>query len=274
VRTHALMYHDVVSDDPDSSGFPGHGPASFKLRWEAFTAHLDGIEEEVVAAPALADDLLAAQANARSWSLTFDDGGSSALAVGEELARRGWRAHFFIVTSLIGQRGFVDGSAVGELRSMGHLIGSHSATHPKRMSSLSTAGLREEWRTSVGALSDLLGEQVRIASVPGGFYSGSVADAAADAGILALFTSEPVRTPRRVGACLVVGRLSVRRDTSSDEVARAASGARGPWLRQFAGWNLRKPLKVILGGRYEQVYARYWQLHKHTVRARRRPPGP
>lgn len=269
MKTHVLMYHDVVSGEPDASGFPGAGPARFKLPWETFIEHLDRIGDAVAAPPVVADELVTAQAGERSWSLTFDDGGSSAPAVGEELARRGWRAHFFVVTGLIGKRAFVDGGAIRELHAMGHVVGSHSASHPDRMSSFAPAELLQEWSASVGALSDLLGEQVRAASVPGGFYTRAVAVAAAEAGIVTLFTSEPVRSPRSVGACLVVGRLSVREDTSAATVARAASGMPGPWLRQLTGWNSRKPLKKVLGGRYERVYARYSQLHDRTARRSR-----
>src|SRR5256885_8018335 len=35
---------------------------------------------------------------ARHVLLTFDDGGRSAVHIGDELAARGWKGHFFIVT--------------------------------------------------------------------------------------------------------------------------------------------------------------------------------
>jgi peptidoglycan/xylan/chitin deacetylase (PgdA/CDA1 family) len=254
---HALMYHDVVAGDPDESGFPGPGPAAYKLPWPIFVAHLDGIRGAVSRPPAVIDDLLAVRnTDSPAWSLTFDDGGASMLGAGEELVRRGWRGHFFIITDLIGDSGFLDAAAIPHLRKMGHVVGSHSATHPTRMSSLPDDELRKEWVRSVGALSDLLGEEVRTASVPEGYYARRVATAASKAGITSLFTSEPTRKASYVDGCLVVGRLSIRRTTPVREAAGAAAGRPAPWLRQYAGWNLRKPVKAMLGEDYEHLVAK------------------
>jgi peptidoglycan/xylan/chitin deacetylase (PgdA/CDA1 family) len=247
------MYHDVVSGDPDASGFPGPGPAHYKLPWTTFIAHLDGISRAVEGPPKVADDLLAARKAFSSWSLTFDDGGASMFDAGEELARRKWRGHFFIITNFVGESGFLDTSAIQELRRMGHVIGSHSLSHPARMSSLSEQELMNEWHTSLAALSEILGEKVRTASVPEGYYTRRVADAARRAGIAALFTSEPVRSPSWVGGCIIIGRLSIRRNTNAREAASAAAGRSSLWLRQYAGWNFRKPVKAILGEDYEQL---------------------
>jgi peptidoglycan/xylan/chitin deacetylase (PgdA/CDA1 family) len=255
-RTHALMYHDVFSDDPDESGFPGPFSARYKLPWPEFREHLDAIGRAVPQAPEVAEAGLAGGESRHSWTLTFDDGGASMLDVAAELTRRGWRGHFFVTTARIGEPGFLDAAGVRELARLGHAVGSHSASHPERMSSLSNERLLEEWKTSVDALSELLGEQIRTASVPGGYYSSRVAAAAAAAGITALCTSEPVRRMGQVRGCLVVGRLSVRRSTPARDVAAAAAGRASPWLRQYAGWNLRKPVKALLGDRYRQLRAR------------------
>jgi len=254
-RTHALMYHDAVSGDPDSSGFPGPGPAHYKLPWATFVDHLDRIDAAVSGPPDTVEDILAGRAGPRSWSLTFDDAGTSALAIGEELRRRGWRGHFFVTTGLMGTPGFLAEPGIRELSGMGHIIGSHSVSHPDRMSALERVEIAHEWRASVEALSELIGADIRSASLPGGHYSRHVALAAADAGIEALFTSEPVRKPRSVG-CLLIGRVSIRRNTSAADAARTAAGDLRPWLREYAAWNLRKPIKALGGERYEQLRGR------------------
>jgi peptidoglycan/xylan/chitin deacetylase (PgdA/CDA1 family) len=253
VRTHALMYHDVVDGDPDQSGFVDAGSARYKLSGARFKAHLDALSETLSDKPGVVDDLLAGDSSRAVWLLTFDDGGASALATGEELARRKWPGHFFITTGLIGQRGFLDASAIIELRTMGHIIGSHSASHPSRMSSLPDVELGEEWRASVESLADLLGEEIRSASVPGGYYAKRVARAAAEAGIAALFTSEPVRTTQLVGQCLVVGRLAMKTSTSAVDASRIAAGDSAPWFQEWVGWNVRKPAKAVLGKGYERL---------------------
>jgi peptidoglycan/xylan/chitin deacetylase (PgdA/CDA1 family) len=250
-RIYGLMYHDVVGTGGES-GRVGDGPDRYKLSWPAFVAHLDAIEVAVAAAPVVVDDAFAARPSS-GWSLTFDDGGSSALAVAEELCRRAWRGHFFVTTDLMGQPGFVDADAVRELGRMGHAVGSHSVSHPASMSLLPQSELLREWAESIQVLGEALGKPVRIGSVPGGHYRRNIARAAASAGIRVLFTSEPVRRARNVGGCLVVGRYAVRRHTSSADAAAVAAGRTAPWLRQRAGWSLRKPAKLLAGRQYDRV---------------------
>jgi peptidoglycan/xylan/chitin deacetylase (PgdA/CDA1 family) len=256
VNTSVLLYHDVIRDgDPDSTGFPGPTAAHYKLDWGAFVAHLDALERVVAGPPDVVDDLLAERAPRESWSITFDDGGSSAPAAAEELARRGWRGHFFCVSDLVGRPGFMSRDEIAAVRAMGHVIGSHSRSHPARISALPWPELVEEWRVSAERLGALLGEPVCSAAVPGGYYSPVVARAAAAAGVMALFTSEPVRRTRRLDGCLVVGRHAVRRTTPAASVARAAAGRRRPWLRQRAAWSAGKAAKAVGGEAYLKARA-------------------
>src|SRR5262249_33481635 len=130
---------------------------------------------------------------------TFDDGGASAVdPIAGALERHGWRGTFFITTGRLGQRGFLDARQLRELRARGHAIGSHSHTHPLRMADYSVARLSDEWERSTALLSDLLGEAVNSASVPGGHHSPQVFETAAAAGITTLFTSDPTRRERTV----------------------------------------------------------------------------
>jgi peptidoglycan/xylan/chitin deacetylase (PgdA/CDA1 family) len=252
MRTSALMYHDVVRADRGPSGFPGSGPARYALGWDEFVAHLDLIHETVGVAPVLVDRLSAGDPRP-GWVLTFDDGGASATDVGEELARRGWPGYFLVTAGLVGTEGFVDADEVRELDRLGHVVGSHSVTHPDRMGALSFEQILREWRESCDALADLVGKPMRVASVPGGFYRRRVAVAAARAGIAMLFNSEPVRRVRSVDGCLVVGRYGIRDDTTAREAAAAAAGEPSTWRRQYVGWNVRKPMKVLGGERYDRA---------------------
>src|SRR6266496_6475869 len=100
-RIAAFAYHDVT-DDPRDSGFHGAGALPFKLGRTAFARHLDAMAE-TGAQPQLVTAIDCASPG-RTLLLTFDDGGASALHAGDELCRRGWRGHFFIVTGSIGAR--------------------------------------------------------------------------------------------------------------------------------------------------------------------------
>jgi peptidoglycan/xylan/chitin deacetylase (PgdA/CDA1 family) len=249
MRPSTLMYHDVVDGDPDAAGFPGAGPARYKLGWGAFRAHLDRIGRP----PAVAAGLTGADSH--PWLITFDDGGAAAPAIGEELTARGWRGHFFVTTERIGTPGFVTEQEVASLAAAGHVVGSHSCSHPPRMSRLSHARIVEEWTRSCAQLAELTGAPVRTASVPGGYASRDVARAADEAGIEFLFTSEPVRAIHRAGGCLVLGRFAVLTGTSAVAAAELAAGRAWPAARQRTGWELRKVAKTVGGARYERVRA-------------------
>jgi folate-dependent phosphoribosylglycinamide formyltransferase PurN len=239
----ALMYHDVVAPGAaDGSGFPGPAAGRYKLDTDDFSRHLDALERTRL-------DFGAHTAH----TLTFDDGGASATTIGRELVRRNMRGHFFITTSRIGTRAFVDVQALRELHAAGHVVGSHSHTHPAEISRLSPAALDAEWRSSVRALEAILDSPVTVASIPGGFYSPAVAASAAAAGIRTLFTSEPTVRTHRVGGCLVVGRYALWRGMAAPVAADLASGNGLARARQWLLWNIKKPLKRFAGPVYRLV---------------------
>jgi peptidoglycan/xylan/chitin deacetylase (PgdA/CDA1 family) len=217
-------YHDVT-DDPAESGFQRVGGLPFKLGSQLFRDHLDRIST-VGPVPELIDRIDVGQPG-RHLLLTFDDGGKSAVRVGDELLRRGWKAHFFIITGLIGHRTFVDAGDIRYLRSSGHLVGSHSHSHPNIYRELDRGRMVVEWRRSCDILAQLLGEPCLAAAVPGGEISPAVLRSADAAGLRYLFTSEPWLVPRLVGGCRVLGRFCPRSSTSPGEIARLAA---------FRGW--------------------------------------
>jgi peptidoglycan/xylan/chitin deacetylase (PgdA/CDA1 family) len=256
MKISVLMYHDVVPvGASESSGFRGPGAAGYKLEWPRFSQHLDALARATKRPPETAERLGDGPAPGDAWALTFDDGGASAEPVGQELARRGWRGRFFIATECIGRHGFLDAEALRGLRSSGHVVGSHSRSHPERMSSLPAPQLLDEWRRSVEVLSELLGEPVASASVPGGFYSESVGRAAAKAGIRTLFTSQPARRVTAVDGCAVIGRFAVRRHMDAAMIEALAQGDALPWLRERALWSSRELLKRGAPGLYLRARA-------------------
>ena len=225
----SLGYHDVT-DDPFVSGFQRSGAMPFKHTVAGFVRDLDAIGAAPVAPELVTDIDLSAPG--RHLLLTFDDGGRSALHIGDALCARGWRGHFFIVTNLLGVRTFLAPADIRQLRSCGHLIGSHSHTHPDIFNALSPRRMLEEWHASTDALSQVLGERCATAAVPGGDISPQVLESAAAAGLRALFTSEPWLVPRRVHGCWILGRYIVKAATPAARIAALAAfrGWRGAWL--------------------------------------------
>jgi len=249
-----FCFHEVT-DTPQSTGFQRPGAVPFTLGTRQFGAHLDVIAGSPWR-PRLVTDLTP-NTPERALLLTFDDGGRSAVRAADELSRRGWRGHFFIVTSRIGTATFLDAQAIRYLRSCGHLIGSHSHTHPDIFRELSPAHMRDEWRTSATILADLLGAPCESASVPGGEISPAVLESGADVGFRFLFTIEPRVRPWSVRHCRVFGRYIVKAGTPPSRVERLAS---------FHGWNGALAVRKLKSAARRSVPPLYRYIVSQRVR--------
>jgi len=244
----SILYHDVV-DNPRDSGFQRPSAMSYKHTLSEFAQHLDKIATGPIA-PELITDIDFSRPG-RHLLLAFDDGGKSALYVSDELHKRNWKAHFFITTSLIGKRTFLNLDEIKYLQSCGHIIGSHSHTHPDIFKDLSLQKMMEEWKISCETLSQVTDTPCITASVPGGDISSNVLRSADAVGIRYLFTSEPDLRPQREGNCWILGRVCLKTRTSLSRVEE---------LIQFRGWRRARMLrqaKVLLRTALFPLYRLY-----------------
>jgi peptidoglycan/xylan/chitin deacetylase (PgdA/CDA1 family) len=248
MKAMSLGYHDVT--DGTNGTLQGYR-ALYKLDREDFRKHMRCIRDRGQEVTVRSIDQF------REWKgevpafLTFDDGElGSYTCVAPELELHGWRGHFFITTDWIGRQGFMDRRQIRELRECGHVIGSHSCTHPSRMSKLGRDELMKEWSESCTILSEILGEKVRVASVPDGYYSRQVGEAAAAAGIEVLFTSEATATTSVLDGCLILGRYFIQIHTPPAISGAIAAGQTWPRLRQTLLWEMKRPVKALTGETY------------------------
>ena len=264
MKATVLLFHDIVPPGRfDLSGFQSPDADIYKIDCATFERHLAALSECTLEPPGLVFDHQTT--TARRLLLTFDDGGvSAATFIADILASRRWMGHFLVTTDFIGTPGFVHNSHIRELHSRGHVIGSHSCSHPMRMSACSAAQLDREWRESVARLQDILGSSIEVASVPGGYYGTNVAAAAAAAGIRHLFTSEPVTSVRTVDGCCVYGRFSVDQGVQPQWVASVIAGDIWPRLQRLVFWNAKKILKKTGG-------VAWLEARRRIIAARSRP---
>jgi peptidoglycan/xylan/chitin deacetylase (PgdA/CDA1 family) len=243
-----LMYHDIAPRaEREAIGFPGPLAARYKLEPAAFEAHLDA-----VAATGLEVRALDAGEPPPDVAVTFDDGGASAPLAAAALERHGWRGQFFITSARIDTPGFLSSAQLLELHARGHLIGSHSHTHPTYMGRLTRAELDEEWSRSRSVIGELLGSAPRTASVPGGYLSGEVISSAAAAGYQLLFTSEP--TAHLADRALAVrGRYTIWDTTPASVAAAYARGERLACGRLWLEWNAKKLAKRVSPAVYQRL---------------------
>ena len=234
----SLLFHDIYERDPRESGFASDAADRYKLPVTVFDAHLAAI----------------ASVRDVPFLITVDDGGVSYYTrLADRLEAHGWRGYCFVSTDQIGSRGFLDAAQIRELDARGHLIGSHSASHPTRFSACSPQQMRQEWTRSRQVLEDILGHDVTLASVPGGYYSRAVAQSACDAGLRFLFNSEPVISTRTDDGLTVAGRFTIRRGDSPQTSRRLLLPS--PWARwgAWARWNAKGLAKPLLGPAYMRV---------------------
>ena len=250
----SIGYHDVAERPEQSENPVRRAPAYYTLDRRTFQRHL----EEIQARKPLPE--VTTIAGKQQWGtripvfLTFDDGADCAYTcIAGELEARGWRGHFFVTSSWIGKPGFMNASQIRELHKRGHVIGSHTHTHPERMSNLSASELSSEWTVSRNILREILGEQIRTASVADGYYSRRVGQSAAQAGIEVLFNSEPVKSVGEEQGCMILGRYAVKSVTSPKSAGDLAAGAILPCLGQMALWEAKKAAKAIGGESYLSV---------------------
>lgn len=253
----SLLYHDVIENgETQTSGFNGVGPDSYKLELKNFQEHIKA------AAPALTEQFEKFRqfmqqrelAGEKIKLITFDDGGLSFLThIAPVLEAYKTRGVFFISTKYINTEGFLNKEQILDLYQRGHIIGSHSHTHPKIISKLSYVEILEEWKLSRSLLEEILQEKVTTASIPGGYYSEEVAKAAEEAGFKLLFTSEPTRHVGMLGSCFIIGRYSIKCDDKPDVAYKIINNDPVYTSRQYIYWNLKKVIKLTLGKKYLKI---------------------
>jgi peptidoglycan/xylan/chitin deacetylase (PgdA/CDA1 family) len=246
--TIALIYHDVVGrGERDRSGMPGPIAARYKLDPAQFEAHL-----AAVAATGRSVGLLD-RGPRPDVAFTFDDGGASATAAATMLEARGWRGHFYVTTDRIGTPGFLDEDGIRDLADRGHVVGSHSHTHPRYMGRLSVDELGFEWEHSRDVLARVLGAAPRTAAVPGGYLTPRVVDTAATTGYALLLTSEPSARAQRRSGIEYLGRYTIWDSTPPAAAAAYARGAVFPRARLWTEWQAKKAAKRGAPGAYRAL---------------------
>lgn len=260
VRAITLAYHDVAGGGQPPEAARAGSP--YTISYRSFLRHLQLLADRSVPGQVCSIEARARWQELMPIFLTFDDGAQCACScIADELDRAGFTGHFFITSGWVGRPGFLSADQICDLHRRGHVIGTHSRTHPERMSHLKFEQIVREWKMSRDELSSIIGAAVRIASVPGGYYSRKVGRAAAAAGIDLLFTSEPTMRISRIGDCALAGRFCIRRATPDFVVAALAGGKRWPRSAATLAWTLKKGIKLITGGLYPRIRRKLLARH-------------
>lgn len=236
----AFLFHDIVYDSGKESGFSGLNAMVYKIGMRQFREHIRTISSFFSDGNHSGDVIF-----------TFDDGGVSAMDEAAILDEYGFKAIFFITTSKIGEKGFLNESQIKELASRGHIIGTHSHTHPYDKKKI--AG---EWKKSIRILEKITGSPIIFASSPHGLISRDIIEEAARNGIRILFTTKPTRRVVRRNGVSIRGRFCISGTDSSADSSGIISSRRKR-LSRLMRCHFLSFIKLFAGSRYPKIKARF-----------------
>ena len=229
-----LMYHDVYSISPTESGFQSEVSKTYKVDSNNFQQHLEIVKGK---------DVL----------FTFDDGGVSFYnVIAPMLERYNRRGLFFVSTQFIDQPGFLSSEQIRDLFNRGHIIGSHTHTHPKNMSCLNSDDIKNEWSTSKKILENILGAPIEFASVPNGRVSAKVYNELSNAKFKGVYTSEPTTNDRLFNTMFISGRYVITSSTSHKTLNYIITNSIFRKML-FCKWSVLRVVKKVLGGQYYKL---------------------
>jgi len=240
-----LMYHDVYHNDIKESGFQNIGAIPYKLKSVEFDNQIS----------AIAKFCDSGKMNKNELALTFDDGGESFHSIiAPILEKHGFKGYFFITTGLIGTKGFLNETQIVDLHNRGHIIGAHSHTHPKNISELSSVEIETEWTKSVKTLNRIILGKIKVASIPGGFYSEQSRIALKKNDIEYIFTSSPTnKITNNSDNQYIIGRFTIKTGTSIEAVIQLMNHNSVSQFYQFAKWRGLALIRSALGNNYYRI---------------------
>jgi peptidoglycan/xylan/chitin deacetylase (PgdA/CDA1 family) len=241
VKNINLLYHDIIdnAENYNSSGFVTGYSNIYKFYQDVFEGHVKKVSQS--------------QGKKYKFTFTFDDGGIGSLLAAVILEKYQMRGVFFITTSLIGKKGFLSSEDIQSLANRGHIIGSHTHTHPMIMSDCLEDELLREWNESCKILSLIINNNIIYASISGGSYSDVVAEMAHKVNIKKLYTSEPQSKIKERHGMEVIGRYSIHRTLSDIEIFSILKGSKAFRIKQYLYWNIKKIAKKLFLSLYKRV---------------------
>ncbi|NDP27151.1 MAG: polysaccharide deacetylase family protein [Flavobacterium sp.] len=250
----SLMYHDVFHNDIKESGFQNTGAIPYKIKSVDFEYQVS-----MIARYYEANNL-----DKNRIALTFDDGGESFYSIiAPILEKHGFKGYFFITTNCIGTQGFMNSVQIIDLHRRGHFIGTHSHTHPKNIAELPYAEIEKEWTNSVEILNNIISEKVKVASIPGGFYSRQSRIALLKNGIEMVFTSVPTKKIKHEDEVqYILGRFTIKNGIYNELIIELLKNNSVRQYYEFVKWRGLALIRSLLGNNYYLIREVLLKNHK------------
>lgn len=232
-----LMYHDVFIQSPEESGLSSD---LYKIKADEFEKQVARIKDIENKTPG-------------TIILTFDDGGSSFYSpIADILDKYQLKGYFFIATKFIGSNGFITSEQIKDLDMRGHIIGTHSHSHPENMTLLTENELDYEWSHSITILKSIVGHEICVASIPNGYQTRYVLEAGRNNGITELYTSKPTCEKEHFHDVALKGRFVILNGMTSSDIDKVVTSSITR-LKLLTKWTALNVVKYILGNKYETI---------------------
>jgi len=184
-----LLYHEVTDFPERTKQIRKMGPAD-SLLTKQFEEQMALLSVSANTRVVTADDIFnKAEDDAKKIVLTFDDGfiGNYLFAF-DILERYGFKATFFITVDDVSKDRYMSWEQIAALHKSGHLIQSHTMTHPM-LGECEESEITYELETSKRIIEDKIGSPVKYLSLPYGSLNERVITIAKQIGYKAIFTS-------------------------------------------------------------------------------------
>jgi len=170
-----LMYHNIVLDD-----------SKIESEYDITVRQLEN------------DIAIVSSSDSKYTTFTFDDGKKGSLIAAKMLKKYNMQGIFFIITNKISEPGYIDIKEINEIHRMGHIIGSHSHTHPN-FKKISDDEVTFELFRSKEILDNLISQKVTKFAFPGGQRKTHHSKIALELGYTEIYNSiEKISYPKQV----------------------------------------------------------------------------
>ena len=236
-----LMYHDIVTSADKYSGFQNESAFQYKIDESVFENQVKALQGKDVV-------------------FTFDDGGVSFYSKAAPILEKyGFKGVFFISTRYINTPGFLTDDQVRVLAERGHVIGSHTHSHPNNLTLMTESEIEYEWRKSCEVLKNIIGHEVIVASIPNGYGSQRIFRLTSNAGIRELYTSEPTQKIYQKENVTAIGRYVIHNNMTTEDVVSLVV-KKDVRRRIYIRWKLLECVKALFGSKYDKLKSLYLKL--------------
>jgi peptidoglycan/xylan/chitin deacetylase (PgdA/CDA1 family) len=134
----------------------------------------------------------------------------------------GIKAHIFVPTKFISDgiksSSYMNAGQIKEFSDLGHIVGSHSHSHPRNISLLGKEQIENEWLLSKDILENITGKRVVSCAIPGGFYSKVQLGILKNLGYNLIFNSVPTFNKFEFNQIALNGRFSIEKNTTNQQM--------------------------------------------------------